>query len=310
MKKSFLQSNEWADFQKRLGRNVWQIDGINVIEHKLPMNKSYFYSPRLCPSDCLLRRSGCEGRVGGQAMPTGRQARLQSFVDRIKKIAEQENAIFFKLEPEEDIDKDLLKEFGFIKSKNIQPLKTIILDITKSEQEILNQMHSKMRYNIGLAQKKGIILRTGNNQHDFEEFWRLTLKTGKRDGFRHYAKEYYKEILEIPGVKLFLAELNGKIIVANIVVFYKQRAIYLHGASDYKYRNLMAAPLLQWHQILEAKKAGCIEYDFWGIDEIKWPGVTRFKKCFGGKEITYPGAFDLIFQPIWYRIYKIAKKFL
>jgi lipid II:glycine glycyltransferase (peptidoglycan interpeptide bridge formation enzyme) len=284
MGKSFLQSDEWADFQKQLGRKVWQIGGVNIIEYRLLKNKSYLYSPRPeLPHD------------------------INGFIKQVKEIAKKENAIFFKTDLHNPVD---LQRFGLRKSKNIQPLRTIILDITKSEQEILNQMHSKTRYNINLAQKKGIILRIGNNQHDFEEFWKLVLKTGKRDGFRHYTKEYYKKMLEILGVKLFLAEFNGKIIVANIVIFYEQTAVYLHGASDYKYRNLMAAPLLQWHQILEAKKAGCMEYDFWGIDEIKWPGVTRFKKGFGGKEITYPGAFDLIFQPFWYKIYKAAKKFL
>lgn len=305
MKKSFLQSSEWADFQKRLGRNVWQIDGINIVEHKFPLNKCYLYSPR---PDLLQD--------------------VDRFIKQIREIAKKENAIFFKIEPacrqaglQNPVD---LQKFGFRKSKNIQPIRTIILDITKSEQEILDQMHSKTRYNIGLAQKKGITLRTGNNQHDFEEFWKLVLKTGKRDGFRHYEKEYYKEMLEIPGVKLFLAEhpstslgaSQNKVFVANIVVFHKEtaprlrsgQAIYLHGASDYKYRNLMAAPLLQWYQILEAKKAGCTEYDFWGIDEIKWPGVTRFKKGFGGREVIYPGAFDLVFQPIWYRIYKMTKR--
>lgn len=284
MEKSFLQSNEWVDFQKQLGRKVWQVGGINVIEHKLLTKKSYFYSPRANPIQ-----------------------NIDEFIQKIKEIAKKENAIFFKLELENQID---LEKYGFIKSNNIQPLRTIILDITESEQEILNQMHNKMRYNINLAQKKGITIRISNNQQDFGEFWKLVLKTGKRDGFKHYTKEYYRKMLEIPGVKLFLAEFNGKIIVANIIVFYNQQAIYLHGASDYEYRNLMAAPLLQWHQILEAKKRGCTEYDFWGIDKIKWPGVTRFKKGFGGGEITYPGAYDLIFQPIWYRIYKIAKKFL
>jgi len=116
-------------------------------------------------------------------------------------------------------------------------------------------------------------------------------------------------MLNIPGVELFVAIYNKKIIVANIVMFYKETAIYLHGASDYQYRNLMAPYLLQWQQILEAKERGCSEYDFWGIDEKKWPGVTRFKRGFGGKEIVYPGAYDLVFQPTWYRIYKLAKIF-
>ena len=70
----------------------------------------------------------------------------------------------------------------------------------------------------------------------------------------------------------------------------------------------MAPHFLQWRQILEAKKRGKNRYDFWGIDEKKWPGVTRFKRGFGGKEITYIGAWDLIYRPIWYKIYNLARK--
>jgi peptidoglycan pentaglycine glycine transferase (the first glycine) len=179
-------------------------------------------------------------------------------------------------------------------------------------------MHSKTRYNIGLAEKKGAITQNSKlKTQNFEDFWKLMQETTKRDGFHAHPKEYYRKLLEIPGVELFVAVIPSsagwampKIIAANIIVFYGQRAIYLHGASDYEHRNLMAAPLLQWEQIKEAKKRGCIEYDFWGIDETKWPGVTRFKKSFNGREIIYPGAFDLVFQPFWYKIYKIARAIL
>lgn len=108
MEKSFLQSEEWADFQKRLGRNVWQIDGINVIEHVLPKSKTYLYSPR--PN--LLQN-------------------FENFISKIKNLAKKENTIFFKIEPQNQID---LTKYGFKKSNNVQPLKTIILDISKPEQ--------------------------------------------------------------------------------------------------------------------------------------------------------------------------------
>jgi lipid II:glycine glycyltransferase (peptidoglycan interpeptide bridge formation enzyme) len=285
MEKSFLQSDEWIDFQKKIGRDVLQIDGINIIEHTLPTGKTYFYVPRPnLPED------------------------IDQFVKKTKKIAKQRNAIFFKIDLIDQVV--ALEKYGFIKSNNIQPLKTIILDITKSEEELLNQMHPKMRYNIGLAKKKGIIIRRGVGDYDFDEFWRLMLQTSKRDGFSHYSRVYYEEMLTTTGVELFLAEYKNEVIVANIMVFYENTAIYLHGASSYEHRNLMAAPLLQWHQILEAKKIGCAEYDFWGIDENKWPGVTRFKRGFGGKEITYPGTYDLVFKPIWYKLYKLAKKLI
>jgi lipid II:glycine glycyltransferase (peptidoglycan interpeptide bridge formation enzyme) len=285
MEKSFLQSPDWLGFQKFLGRKVWNVDGINIIEHNLPFGKSYFYSPR----------------CGGNFLS-------EQFLNKVKEIAKQGNVIFLKVESQEKID---LKDSRFKKSNNIQPTKTIILDITKSEQELLNQMHYKTRYNIQLARKRGVEIRNPKSEiRNFEEFWRLMQETTRRDGFRPHPKEYYRKMLEIPGIELFVAEFQNKIIAANIVVFWEKTVIYLHGASDYEHRNLMAPHLLQWEQIQEAKKHGCLEYDFWGIDENKWPGVTRFKKGFGGKEIEYPGAYDLVFQPTWYSIYKIARKIL
>ena len=288
---SFLQSKNWLDFQKSLGRKVWQIDSVNIIKHNLPLGKSYFYSPRT-EGDFLSKE----------------------FLTKLKKIADQENAIFFKIEPQKQINENLLKKSGFIKGKDIQPRKTLILDITKTEKELLNQMHYKTRYNIRLAEKKGVEIRAKSQKSkvkNFEEFWRLLQQTAKRGNFRTHPKEYYKKMLEIiPETELFIAEYQNRVIAANIVIFYQKTAIYLHGASDYQYRNLMAPHLLQWKQVLEAKKRGCIEYDFWGIDEKKWPGVTRFKKGFGGKQVIYPGAYDLVFQPVWYRIYRIAKKIL
>jgi lipid II:glycine glycyltransferase (peptidoglycan interpeptide bridge formation enzyme) len=295
MEKSFLQSNNWLDFQRALGRKVWQIEGISIIKHNLPIGKSYLYSPRL-------------------RLNFGGQARFEEFLSKIKEIAKKENAIFFKVEPsfakasEGKFFFEELKKLGFKKSKNIQPIKTLILDIAKSEQELLNQMHYKTRYNIGLAEKKRIEIKKDKNL--FKEFWRLIEETTKRDKFRPHPKEYYQKMLKISGIELFVAIYKNKIIAANIVLFYKNQAIYLHGASDYNYRNLMAPHLVQWEQIKEAKKRGCVEYDFWGIDEKKWPGVTRFKRGFGGKEVIYPGAYDLLFQLIWYKIYKIARKIL
>jgi len=293
MSKSFLQSPEWLAFQNSLDRKTWEIEGINTIKYNLPFKKSYLYSPRLRPPD-----------FGGQA-------RWEGFLTKIKEIAKQENAIFFKLELENNIDENLLKKFGFKKSSNIQPRRTVILDITKSEQELLGEMHYKTRYNIQLARKRGVEVKSQKSKvKSFKEFRRLMEQTARRDGFRPHPKEYYRKMLEISGVEMFVAEYEGKIIATNIVVFWDKMAIYLHGASDYKYRNLMAPFLLQWNQILEAQKRGCTEYDFWGIDEKKWPGVTRFKRGFGGQEISYPGAYDLVFKPTWYKIYKIARKIL
>ncbi len=304
--KSFLQSDIWADFQKSLNRKTWRVDEVLVIKHNLPLNRNYLYSPH------------------PYFLNFGGQSHFGEWLEKIRRIAKKENAIFLKLEFKDSVNKEMLKKFKFKKSTNIQFQKTIILDISQPEQELLKQMHQKTRYNIRLAEKKEIEIKKGKKY--FEDFWKLLKDTAKKGGFHTHLKEHYRKMLNIPGVEIFIAIYNKKIIAANIVMFYKETAIYLHGASDYQYRNLMAPHLLQWHQILEAKKQGCSEYDFWGIDEKKWPGLTRFKRGFapqarsalrgpvgpkarGSKEIVYPGAYDLVFQSLWYKIYKLAKIF-
>ncbi len=286
---SFLQSKHWADFQKSLGRNTWRIENVLIIEHNLPFKKTYLYSPR-CGGDFLS----------------------EDFFKKINKLAKKENSIFWKVEPAEKIS-GIKKINGFKPSTNVQPKKSLILDITQSEKKILSQMHSKARYNIRLAKKRGVNI--NQDKTKFEQFWKLLQKTTKRDRFKPYPKNYYQQMLEIPGIELFVAVYEHKVIAANIVLFHNQTAVYLHGTSDYKYRKLMAPHLLQWMQMLEAKKRGCAKYDFWGIDQQKWPGVTRFKTGFCKQNFkqcltTYPSAQDLVFQSGWYWLYNLAKKII
>ena len=297
---SFLQSWQWGEFQESLGRQIWRIEKDNlkalVIQHDLPFRKNYLYCPR--------------GPIGP----------IETFLEEAKKIAQQENSIFFKIEPDRDCPLDTVLESRtvskgqslFRSSKQIQPSKTLILDITRSEEELLSRMHPKTRYNIRLAQKKGVTVEQSSEKID--DFLRLSEETAKRDKFHLHSKEYYQKMLEVLGnkgmVKLFLAKYQNKIIAANLICFFGQTATYLHGASDYNFRQIMASHLLQWQAICQVKSQGLKYYDFYGIDEKKWPGVTRFKKGFTGQEITYPGAFDLVFQPGWYKIYNLARKVL
>ena len=113
-------------------------------------------------------------------------------------------------------------------------------------------------------------------------------------------------------VKLIAANYQDKIIAANLVAFFGDWCAYLYGASDYDERDKMATYLLQWETIKMAKREGKKYYDFWGVDEKKWPGVTRFKTGFAPNEkITeYVGAYDSSYGFLWYNLYKIIKKFL
>lgn len=303
---SFLQSWEWGDFQESLGRKIWRIAaGENnefvacglFLKHRLPFGFNYLYSPH---GPIISETSGVDPRDI-----------FRFLAEEIKEIARREKSIFWRMDPAMPDSEEERKEFeklGLIKpSKEIQTKETLILDIAKSEEELLVDMKPKTRYNIKLTHKKGVRFFYSKENQYFEIFWRLAQETVKRDKFRPHPKEYYRKMLELPFVELFLAEYQDNIIAANIMIFFGKRATYLHGASSDEYRNVMAPYLLQWEGIREAKKRGMSEYDFWGIG-AKWPGFTRFKKGFGGKEVEYMGAYDMVYKPFQYRLYKFYHK--
>jgi len=312
----FLQSWQWGEFHKNVSGNVWRL-GImeeeklaavaTIIEKALPAGKKYFYCPRGPIINYQLSRlpSALSQANGGQAI-INYQLILETLFSEIKKIAEGERAMFLRFDPTFTI-KDWPATIS--QTIDVQPSQTLILDLAKTESELLKQMHPKTRYNIKLAEKKGVkVYEAGMAK--FEEFWRLLDITGERDYFRLHGRDYYKTMLSLDEdfIKLFVAEYRKKIIAANIISFFGDTATYMHGASANENRNIMAPHKLQWEVIKEAKKKGHKYYDFYGINEKKWPGVTKFKKGFGGEEIIYPGTFDLVFDQNWYSIYKMIRK--
>ena len=231
---------------------------------------------------------------------------LELLFDEIRKIAKKENVMFMRFEPQTE---EASSKFQITKTLDIQPSKTTILDLSKSEDELLQAMHQKTRYNIRLAEKKSVEIRESGIDR-FDEFWQLMSQTSERDAFRLHGIDYYKEMIKLDKdfIKLFFARYQDKNIATAIVSFFGDTATYLHGASSNTDRNVMAPYGLQWHCIKLAKEQGYKYYNFYGIDEKRWPGITRFKKGFNGREINYPGTFDLIFEAGWYNVYKMVRR--
>jgi hypothetical protein len=280
----FLQSWEWGEFQQRLNRKIWRIDFnglyIQAIKMPLPFGRGYLYIPRI------------------------NFELSQKIISDLKNLSEAEKCIFIRVEP----IKQNVSDLGFKRVGNVQPSKTLLLDLTKSEEELLAEMHQKWRYNIRLASKKGVNVREGVREKDLDAFYDLIASTYNRKRLKIYKKEYYQKLLEtFTGAKIYLAEYQGKILAANLVLFYGDTATYLHGGSSEEYKNLMAPHFLQWETIKITKAMSYRYYDFWGIDERRWPGLTRFKKGFGGFEVDYGGTFDLVINNPWYLAYKILK---
>jgi len=194
-----------------------------------------------------------------------------------------------------------------VRTIDVQPAQTLVLDLQSDLEQLLSRMHPKTRYNIRLAEKKKVTVRIDNSR--IEEFISLLQITTDRDQFRGHNDNYYRALAEFDSqfVKLFLAEYQGKIIAAGLFAFYGNGVTYLHGASSNTNRQVMAPYLLQWEVIKAAKESGHRYYDFYGISSQKWPGVTRFKVGFGGEVVNYPGTFDYIVRPGVYKLYKLLR---
>ena len=288
----FLVSQEWGELLQTEGAAIQNLavldDGkiitlFNEIRKKIPGGFFYYYprGPLIDPSLVAVQKSALE--------------------KILKKRAKDQGAIFLRLEPN-------YLWASLRETVALQPAQTLILDLNLKEEELLAAMHQKTRYNIRLATKRGVRVRQGAKD-DFADFWRLMQQTGERDNFGTHPQKHYEALLENPEfIKLFVAEVGGEVIAAGLFAFYLDKVTYLHGASDYKHRALMAPYLLQWEVIKKAQKEGYRFYDFYGIDEKKWPGVTRFKLGFGGRLADYPGTFDLVLCPLKYKVYNFLRR--
>jgi lipid II:glycine glycyltransferase (peptidoglycan interpeptide bridge formation enzyme) len=195
------------------------------------------------------------------------------------------------------------------------PQFTTIINLEKSEEEILSCMKPKGRYNIKLSDKKGVIIRHGDMK-SFDDFYKILKDTAARDEFKTNSSNYYKKMLEcIPDAKLITAHFDNKIIAGGIFIFTGRQALYYYGASSNDYRNLMAPYLIQWEAIKTAKSNGCKYFDFMGIsdpadkkDRLK--GVTEFKLKFGGDIIKFNPSFIIIHDTIKYNLINFLKKII
>lgn len=304
------------------------------IRHKLPFGLSWLYCPR--------------GPLCDYSKPT----QLNALMKKLAPIAQQERAVFLRIDPPLEINE--INSAQKLPAQNFpagfrtayaqyQPEHTLIIDLSLPEEQILNQMKPKGRYNIRVSQKHGIKIRAAspsdkNFKKDLDAFYEILTVTADRDKFSVHPKFYYENMLKILGpqnlAQLFLAEYtatesapssspphqSAKIIAGIIVTFFNQTATYYFGASDYEHRNLMAPYLLQWEAIREARQRGCKFYDFLGIAPLdkfgapikghKYSKITDFKLKFGGRIVSYTPAKEFIFKPVWYQIIKLAKKFL
>ncbi|MFZ6036533.1 MAG: lipid II:glycine glycyltransferase FemX [Patescibacteria group bacterium] len=317
----FLQSWQWGAFQERSGWSVSRyrmgdgnrlVAAVQVLERALPGEQGYWYIPRGPVVSASLDRDAA-------------LAAMREMLTGIRALARPKDVMFIKIEPpliRDDaplLARQVLGGLRHAPARYVQPSDTILLPLDKTSHQISEQLHQKTRYNIHLAERKGVTIRQGVSANDLMAFCRLTATTASRDAFVAHDAGYYQTMFELYGfsgaLRLFLAEYHGSIIAANIVMHYGDTVTYVHGASANEFRNVMAPHLLQWKQIEYAQSVGARWYDFWGVGSAaagtqeRWEGITRFKQGFGGVPVGYAGTRDLILKPGWYTLYKFIRRF-
>lgn len=309
---SFLQSWSWGELEKKEGKKIWRFAvysdktkqkiqaAVLLVKNDLPLGYSFLYSP-MGP---VMGLDNLHLQIGKELMA------------KIYLISKAEKAIFLRFEPKTDPSEKI--PIGFEKGPAVQPRDTQILDISNIENEILANMHSKTRYNIRLAERKGVSIKiSNNNQKDMDDFYKLVEETSARERIIPHGKKHYQNILNVLGsdmARLFFAKYQNQAIAGAIGIYYGSKWVYVHGASSNEFRNLMAPHLMQWEMIKTAKKQNIKYYDFGGIapdesdENHPWAGITRFKKSFGGKSEHYLGSIDFPYRQGLYNLYLLRRK--
>lgn len=297
-----LQSWEWGEFRKETGNEVVRagiFDGKKLKEavqltfHKLPMGLKI---------GALIKGPG-----PSKELLVGLQA-----------LAKKENAVFIKMEPNVAYDKKLVKllrNHGAKPGKTLFTPSTFIIDLTKDEESLMKSFHSKTRYNIRYAQRKGVEIFEDNSDKAFEKYLELTKETVQRQGFYAHTEKYHrlmwqtlhKDMVkrkEEPVARLLTARYKKEIITTWVIFVWHNCLYYPYGASTDKHKNVMANNLMMWEAIRYGKRLGLTAFDLWGREEGK--GFTKFKEGYNPKVFEFLGTWDLVTSPL-YSTYRAAE---
>ncbi len=320
-----LQSYEWGQFREKTGvkvirRGIYDaeklISAFQLTTHPIP------------------HTSWTIGYLPKGEWPT------EEILEELVIIGKKEKCVFIQIEPNERIQSSEFRvqnlthnsKFKILNSSHPLFTKyTFVLDLTKTEEELLKNMHPKTRYNIKVAKKHGVEISENNSNAAFEKYWELTRETTKRQKFYAHTKEYHKlqhetflhDLISTKDKQLttnrltshlFTATYQDKVLTTMLFFVFHDTLYYPYGASSNENRNVMHSTLTMWEAIRWGKKQGLKKFDMWGSlsstpdTNDPWYGFHLFKQRFGPDHTEFFGSFDLIIRPFSYRVYKIADK--
>ena len=294
---NFLQSWYWGEFYEALSCKI---------------QRTLFYRDvRVVGVMLSIVENAKRGRYltvpGGPIINWQDKELVNLFIDTLKRIAGENKCVFVRVRPQiisNEFSKNIFKKNGFINAPmHLHAELTSQLDITKPEEELLKNMRKATRYEIKKAQKEGVKITLSKDENEIIKFYKLQLQTAKRQKFVPFSYNFlhgqFKVFAESKHALLYNAELNNKLLAQAFVIFYGKEAVYHYGAGTDEGRKYPGAYLIQWEAIKEAKKRGMTRYNLWGVAPENKPnhrffGLSIFKRGFGGKDVEYLKAKDLI----------------
>lgn len=283
-----LQTFHWAEFRRKWGNEILETKYGILTLHKLPFTNY---------------------KIGMFIKGPTPTAQMMS---DLQKIGKENRLVFIKLEP--NVEKTLsleklVKKYGAVPGKTLFTPSTFQIDLKPSEDELLKSFSGKTRYNIRVAERKGVIVKDDNSDKAFEKYLELTRETVSRQGFYAHSEKYHRlmwEVLKKAGIAHLLnARYKGEIITTWILFKWRNFLYYPYGASTEKYKNVMANNLMMWEAIKFGKKLGLTTFDLWGREEGK--GFTKFKEGYNPKVVEFLGTWDLVINKPMYYLYKVAE---
>ncbi|MEK9176015.1 MAG: peptidoglycan bridge formation glycyltransferase FemA/FemB family protein [Patescibacteria group bacterium] len=306
-----LQSFEWGEFRKKTGVDVVRKGIINI-------------NSIINPYQITLHKTPNFPYIIGY-FPKG-EIPSKELLDELHEVGKQKGLSFIQLEPNAVFNHqssiiNLRPSFHPLFTKY-----TFILDLTKDDEELLKNMHQKTRYNVRLSEKKGVEVSVDNSDKAFEEYLRLTRETTKRQKFYAHGEKYHRLMWESlrtdqtfdPNklqAHLLKGVYNRKTLVTFILFTFKDTLYYPYGASSDENREVMASSLAMWEAIKFGKSLGLKKFDMWGAANTPDPkpndpyyGFHRFKEGYGATLTEFIGSYDLVINPLNYRLLTVADK--
>ena len=302
---NFLQSFNWGQFHQNLGKTIRRV---GFFEGKK------LVGVMLCIVE-KAKRATYLTVPGGPIIDWGDKIQVKLFREIIVKIAREENCSFIRVRPqilENQQNSKLFKDLGFKNAPmHLHAELTRQLDLKRAEEVLLSGMRKATRYEIKQAIKLGIKIETSQNIEDIDSFYDLQIQTAKRQLFVPFDKKFLKEQFSVfvkdNQVILYTSFLGKKKLAQAFIIFYGNEADYHYGASTEDGRSFPGAYLLQWEAIREAKKRGLKKYNLWGVapegeTNHRFWGVSVFKRGFGGEDLEYLHARDLVINALSYKL--------